>query len=142
MSKFVPNFVHAPPPLCCTSLGMKERFHVHVYTLASRACLMYSHSNIWTRIKILHEMRAVLRAVIICFVAASLAPQHSLPLVYCTRHQGRVHLQALAPPSLATPYRLVNNYPAKARRPAHNKQSSCCSQFPCLSKSRVACSKD
>ena len=65
----MPNFVHAPSHRC-TSQGMEEGGQVHVYTLASLACLMYSNSDIWTRIKILHEMRVVLRAVIICFVAA------------------------------------------------------------------------
>ena len=93
---------------------MPERFHAYLYTRIPRVSV-YSNSDIWTEIKILHHENSAL-AVIVCFVAAALLTSLSpltLPLVYCARHQGRVHLQALAPPSPRhprTPYRLVNNY--------------------------------
>ena len=54
----------------------------------------------------------------VCFVAALSLSTLTPSLVYCARHQGRVHVQALAPPSsssLAPPIGLLITTPGQAK---------------------------
>ena len=93
--------------MLCTSRGMRERFHVYMFTspripiptsgLGLKYCMRCEHSSVlWQSV-------------------SALTPS----LVYCAPHQGRVHVQALAPPSSLprTPYRLVNNYSRPSQGP-------------------------